>query len=73
MEHMSDQETHLALKGTIERGGKFGHVDCPPVLMEGGLSYSQVLSLSFVYAPTQLHEVMQPDMCTNEVIVLQVL
>ena len=38
MEHMSDQETHLALKGTIERGGKFGHVDCPPVIMEGGLT-----------------------------------
>ena len=40
MEHMSDQETHL--KGTIERGGKFGHVDCPPVIMEGGLTLPQL-------------------------------
>ena len=34
MQHASDQEP---LKGTMERGGEFGHVDCPPVVMEGGL------------------------------------
>ena len=45
-----------------------------PTCDNGGWGYSQVMSLKFVYAPTLVHEVMQPDMCIKEVmIVLQVL
>ena len=32
-----------------------------PTCDNGGWAYSQVMSLNFVYAPTLVHEVMQPD------------
>ena len=74
MQHTSGQETHLALKGCLERGGKFGHVHCPPVVMRVGLFSGyvpQVMSLRLCPSALCMHP--PCDMCTNEVIVLQVL